>query len=220
MTNQTTQEFENRKKQLFSGRFTIGCVEADNSDTLALLLEELIRDYPSVQFHIHSGTSDDITERLEKGLLDLAILLDPVDTEKYETILLPRKEKWGLLISKASDLAQKDAIKKEDFSNVSLLISKRPEIQRMLADWLGIKKEQLLITGTYNLIFNVFSLIENQVGAALVIEGAVSNHSKEVRFVPLDPLIETNCMLVWKKNRILSPVVNELIHRFKEAFEQ
>ncbi|HIB1914577.1 TPA: LysR family transcriptional regulator [Enterococcus faecium] len=220
LTNQTTQEFENRKKQLFSGRFTIGCVEADNSDTLALLLEELIRDYPSVQFHIHSGTSDDITERLEKGLLDLAILLDPVDTEKYETILLPRKEKWGLLISKASDLAQKDAIKKEDFSNVSLLISKRPEIQRMLADWLGIKKEQLLITGTYNLIFNVFSLIENQVGAALVIEGAVSNHSKEVRFVLLDPLIETNCMLVWKKNRILSPVVNELIHRFKEAFEQ
>ncbi|MFO7196265.1 LysR family transcriptional regulator [Enterococcus faecium] len=220
LTNQTTQEFENRKKQLFSGRFTIGCVEADNSDTLALLLEELIRDYPSVQFHIHSGTSDDITERLEKGLLDLAILLDPVDTEKYETILLPRKEKWGLLISKASDLAQKDAIKKEDFSNVSLLISKRPEIQRIFADWLGIKKEQLLITGTYNLIFNVFSLIENQVGAALVIEGAVSHHSKEVRFVPLDPLIETNCMLFWKKNRILSPVVNELIHRFKEAFEQ
>ncbi len=51
-----------QKKQLFSGRFTIGCVEADNSNTLALLLEKLIRDYPSVQFHIHSGTSDDITE--------------------------------------------------------------------------------------------------------------------------------------------------------------
>lgn len=70
------------------------------------------------------------------------------------------------------------------------------------------------------MIFNVFALIENQVGAALVIEGAVSHLSKQVTFVPLDPMIETNCMLVWKKNRILSPVVNELIHRFKEAFEQ
>ena len=136
-------------------------MEADNSNTLALLLEKLIRDYPNVQFHIHSGTSDDITERLERGLLDLAILLDPVDTEKYETILLPRKEKWGLLISENSVLAKKDAITKEDFANVPLLISKRPEIQRMFADWLGIKKEQLLITGTYNLIFNVFALIEN-----------------------------------------------------------
>ncbi len=133
LTNQTTEEFENRKKQLFSGRFTIGCVEADNSNTLALLLEKLIRDYPNVQFHIHSGTSDDITERLEKGLLNLAILLDPVDTEKYETILLPRKEKWGLLISENSVLAKKDAITKEDFANVPLLISKRPEIQRMSA---------------------------------------------------------------------------------------
>ncbi len=115
--------------------------------------------------------------------------------------------------------SKKDVITKEDFANVPLLISKRPEIQRMFADWLGIK-EQLLITGTYNLIFNVFALIENQVGAALVIEGAVSHLSKRVTFVPLDPMIETNCMLVWKKNRILSPVVNELIHRFKEAFEQ
>lgn len=147
-------------------------------------------------------------------------MLDPVDTEKYETILLPRKEKWGLLILENSVLAKKDVITKEDFANVPLLISKRPEIQRMFADWLGIKKEQLLITGTYNLIFNVFALIENQVGAALVIEGAVSYLSKRVTFVPLDPMIETNCMLVWKKNRILSPVVNELIHRFKEAFEQ
>ncbi len=82
-------------------------MEADNSNILALLLEKLIRDYPNVQFHIHSGTSDDITERLERGLLDLAILLDPVDTDKYETILLPRKEKWGLLISENAIFAKK-----------------------------------------------------------------------------------------------------------------
>lgn len=67
-------------------------------------------------------------------------MLDPVDTEKYETILLPRKEKWGLLILENSVLAKKDVITKEDFANVPLLISKRPEIQRMFADWLGIKK--------------------------------------------------------------------------------
>lgn len=131
-----------------------------------------------------------------------------------------KKGKMGIAHFIKFCFSKKDVITKEDFANVPLLISKRPEIQRMFADWLGIKKEQLLITGTYNLIFNVFALIENQVGAALVIEGAVSHHSKRVTFVPLDPMIETNCMLVWKKNRILSPVVNELIHRFKEAFEQ
>ena len=67
LTDQTMQAFEDRKKHLFSGHFTIGCVEADNSDTLSLILEEFINDYPDVRFHIHSGTGDDISDRLEKA---------------------------------------------------------------------------------------------------------------------------------------------------------
>ncbi|KAF1305041.1 LysR family transcriptional regulator [Enterococcus sp. JM9B] len=219
LTDQTTKEFEDRKKELFSGRFTIGCVEADNSDTLAMMLEEFISDFPQVHFHIHSGTSDDITDRLEKGLLDLAILLEPIATENYYTVPLPRKEKWGLLTSAESFLAQKETLKKEDVYGIPLLISQRPEVQNMLSDWLETEIDKLTIVGTYNLIFNVFSLVDNRVGSAITIEGSVSNRKMDtLKFIPLEPTIETNCVLVWKKNRVLSPPVNELISRFKKAF--
>lgn len=219
LTDQTTKEFEDRKKELFSGHFTIGCVEADNSDTLAMMLEEFISDFPQVYFHIHSGTSDDITDRLEKGLLDLAILLEPIATENYYTVPLPRKEKWGLLTSAESFLAQKEALKKEDVYGIPLLISQRPEVQNMLSDWLETEIDKLTIVGTYNLIFNVFSLVDNRVGSAITIEGSVSNRKMDtLKFIPLEPIIETNCVLVWKKNRVLSPPVNELISRFKRAF--
>ncbi|WP_010014772.1 LysR family transcriptional regulator, partial [Loigolactobacillus coryniformis] len=87
LTAQTQQEFLARKKQLFSGHISIGCVEADNSDTMSLMLEEFIADYPAVTFNIYTETGDDIVERLDKGLIDLAILLEPINTEKYHKIV-------------------------------------------------------------------------------------------------------------------------------------
>lgn len=220
LAEQTEREFEDRRKQLFSGHFTIGCVEADNSDTLALMLEEFVSDYPEVHFHIHSGTGDDITDRLDKGLLDLAILLEPVATEKYERIRLPRKEKWGLLLSTDSFLANKQILRKEDVNGVPLLISQRPEVLNLFSKWLAIPASELPIVGTFNLIFNVFSLVENRVGSALTIEGVVSHRELAgIKFIPLEPPIETNCVLVWKKNRVSSPVVLELISRFRNAFQ-
>ena len=220
LTDQTMQAFEDRKKHLFSGHFTIGCVEADNSDTLSLMLEEFINDYPDVRFHIYSGTGDDISDRLEKGLLDLAILIEPIEIEKYEKIVLPRKETWGFLTSADSFLAHKEEITPEDIKGVPLLISKRPEVQQMFSQWSKTPVEELPIVGTYNLIFNVFSLVENHVGSALTISGAVGERRSEaIKFLPLVPQIETSCVLVWKKNRVLSPVVIEFIRRFRDSFQ-
>lgn len=219
LTNQTTKEFENRRNQLFSGHISIGCVEADNSETLAIMLEELVSDYSQVTFHIFSGTSDDITEKLDKGLIDLAILLEPVSLDKYASILLPRTERWGLLVSKESLLAQKDFITKDDLLGVPLLISRREEIQQMLAIWMDKAIDELTVVGTYNLIFNIFSLVMNKVGSAMTIEGAVSNHKLDrMAFIPLEPEIKTKCVLVWKKNRAITPVVKELINRFDYAY--
>ncbi|MBC9706208.1 MAG: LysR family transcriptional regulator, partial [Enterococcus sp.] len=77
----------------------------------------------------------------------------------------------------------------------------------------------LTIIGTFNLIFNIFSLVENNVGSAFVIEGAITGRKVDtLKFLPLSPTIETNCVLVWKRKRSLSPVVKELIHRFSTAF--
>ncbi|MFX6292589.1 LysR family transcriptional regulator, partial [Acinetobacter baumannii] len=68
---------------------------------------------------------------MEKGLLDLAILIEPIEIEKYEKIVLPRKETWGFLTSADSYLAHKEEITPEDIKGVPLLISKRPEVQQM-----------------------------------------------------------------------------------------
>lgn len=220
LTEQTEKEFMRHKEVLFSGHISIGCVEAENSDTLALILEELITDYPKITFSIFSGTSHDITDKLDKGLLDLAILLEPMKTNKYEKIRLPRKEKWGLLVSETSNLADRSYVKPTDITTAPLLCSGRTEIQDMLQVWSGSHFEHINIIGTYNLIFNIIPLVSNGVAHALAIKGAGTDwNAKGIKFVPLQPAIETDCVVAWKKHRSLTPVVNEFIKRMKYAFE-
>lgn len=220
LTEQTEREFEEQRKGFLSGHFSIGCVEADNSDTMAMMLEELVSDYPQVTFNIVSGTSDDIRDKLEKGILDLAILLEPIATTNFEKIILPREEKWGLLVSNDSFLAQKKVITPDDLEGIPLLSSKRSEVQTMLESWLKKPMDTLNVVGTFNLIFNVFSLVENRVGSALTIEGVANNGQHDgLTFVPLIPEVKSNCVLVWKKNRMQTSVVKEFIQRFNDAFQ-
>lgn len=219
LTQATQQEFVDRRRQLFSGHIRIGCVEADNSDTMAMMLEEFIRDYPEVTFTVLTGTSDDIIDCLDKGLVDLAILLEPINTDKYHTLTLPRTEKWGLLVAQDSFLATKETITPEDLSGVPLMTGARSEIRSLLSKWTGESTDELNIIGYFNLHFNILPLVERQVAAALVIEGAaIDRKIRKIKFISLKPEVKTNCVLAWRKNRVLSPVVSELVNRFKQAF--
>lgn len=212
------QAFSAQRKEQLSGTITIGCVEADNSDTVAMLLEELISDYPQVRFNLVTGTSDDISDRLEKGILDLAVLIEPVTLNEVETLTLPREEKWGFLVSKELFIANKNELQPEDIKGLPIFCSGRSEVQRLLSDWSGISIDQLNIIGHYNLIFNILPLVDHQVGTALAIEGAISDRKlTESVFIPLAPSVKTHCVLVWKK-RLQTPPVQELINRFKHAF--
>lgn len=211
--------FIERKKSQLEGVITIGCVEADNSDTVAMMLEEMVSDYPNVTFNLVTGTSEDISDRLEKGLLDLAVLLEPVKLENVNILKLPREEKWGFLVSKELFISRKSSIIREDIKGLPILCSNREEVQKMLASWADTPFNQLNIVGNFNLLFNVFSLVENKVGVALTIEGAVAKRNLEsTEFIPMKPEVKTNCMLVWK-DRIQTPVVQELLLRFKHAFK-
>lgn len=220
LNDKTEKEFNDDKQELLSGHISVGCVEADNSDTLALMLEEFVAEHNQVTFSIFSGTSDDIVDRLDKGLLDLAILLDPISTDKYHKLVLPRREKWGLMVSSQSYLARKESIDVEELVGIPLLCSGREDVQNMIKSWNALQGKNLNIVGTYNLIFNVFSLVENRVGSALTIEGAMANRdTSNVKFLPIVPELTTNCVLVWKKNTLLPLSVNKLVEKFLQAFQ-
>ncbi|PZF87979.1 LysR family transcriptional regulator [Listeria ivanovii] len=219
LDGKTEQEFAKYQNALLKGQISIGCVEANSSHFLAKMLEEMIADHPQVTFNMYSGTSNDIIERLDKGLLDVALLIDPVPADNYNKLVLPDKEIWGLLVSTEYFITNQQYISPKEILDVPIIWSGRKEVQNMLCSWGTFEEGDLNIVGKYNLIFNVISLVENKVGAAFAIQGAIDNRKNSTKFLPLSPTLETNCVLVWKKDTILSDTVLTFIRKMKNALK-
>lgn len=190
------------KEEIPAGEIAIGCGE---SKSMSLLSEKMVsfrQKYPLVQFSIYSAIADDIKERIEKGLLDMGLLVEPVDISKYEFIRLPVKERWSVLVREDSPLAQKDCVTPEDLLDVPLLMVQREQVKNELANWFGETYDQLEIAAVYNLIVNAAFMVERGLGVAICFDlGAVFEN---LRFIPLLPRMETGSVLVWKKNQMLS----------------
>lgn len=216
LSDKTVQELSH-KEDVLSGEIAIGCGETKNMLFLSEQIRKFRQKYPLVQFSIHSAIADDIKERIEKGILDIGLLMEPVDIGKYEFIRMPQKEKWGILVRKDSELAAKESINPKDLTNVPLIMVKRELVKNELASWFGDYYEGLQIAATYNLILNAASMVERGVGVALCFDLGASFY-EDLCFIPLAPTLETGSVLVWKKNQTLGAATSQFMRFLKNAF--
>ena len=216
LSDKTVQELSH-KEDVLSGEIAIGCGETKNMLFLSEQIKKFRQKYPLVQFSIHSAIADDIKERIEKGVLDIGLLMEPVDVGKYEFIRMPQKEKWGILVRKDSELAAKESINPKDLTNVPLIMVKRELVKSELASWFGDYYEGLQIAATYNLILNAASMVERGVGVALCFDLGAAFY-EDLCFIPLAPTLETGSVLVWKKNQTLGAATSQFMRYLKNAF--
>ncbi len=216
LSDKTVQELSH-KEDMLSGEIAIGCGETKNMLFLSEQIRKFRQKYPLVQFSIHSAIADDIKERIEKGILDIGLLMEPVDIGKYEFIRMPQKEKWGILVRKDSELAAKESINPKDLTNVPLIMVKRELVKNELASWFGDYYEGVQIAATYNLILNAASMVERGVGVALCFDLGASFY-EDLCFIPLAPTLETGSVLVWKKNQTLGAAASQFMSFLKNAF--
>lgn len=215
LADKTRQELS-RQAPTLAGEVAIGCAETKSMLFLAEQIKNFQQKYPLVRFEIHSAIADDIKERMEKGLLDMGLLAEPVDIGKYEFMRMPQKERWGVLVCKDAPLAQKQWIIPEDLKQTPLLMVKREIVKNELAGWFGDSYESLQIMATYNLVVNAVAMVKSGVGVALCFDlGA--NLYEDVCFVPLRPTLETGSVLVWKKNQALGAATAQFIRFLRNA---
>lgn len=183
-----------------SGLISIGCGGLASSEILTQAMRLFYKQYPRVRFDVYTNSAEFIKERMDKGILDFGLLLEPVEIEKYEYIRLPDKEKWGIFMHRSHPLAHQSVITREDLKGEPLITTSRSSIQKELAEWFGNSFSRLHIIATYNIITNIASYINTGEACALTLEGAVGmfDQSKYV-FCPLDPPLEMTSVLAWKK---------------------
>lgn len=216
LSDKTVQELSHQGEELI-GEIAIGCGETKNMTVLAEKIKAFRQQHPQVQFNIYSAVADEIKEKLEKGLLDMGLLTEPVDIGKYEFIRMPLKERWGVLVRKDSPLAALSEVRPQDLVNVPLIMVKREQVRSELGSWFGDYYEQLQIAATYNLILNAAAMVKCGVGCALCFD--LSNVDEELRFVPLSPTLATGSVLVWKKNQLLPEATARFLQYIKNSFK-
>ena len=217
MVEKTEEEF-NSLKNILAGDIYIGCGETDSMKYIAQIIKEIQNNYPEIKFHLHSGNAEDVTEKLDRGLLDFGVLIQPIDLSKYDNIELPQKDTWGVIMRKDSPLAKKKEIELKDLKNLPLIASRQMTPKYSAGsgflDWFGSEFENLNITATYNLIFNAGIMVEAGIGYAITLDKLI-NTSGNLRFRPLKPKLESGLDIVWKKNQIFSPAARLFLEKLE-----
>ena len=222
MVDKTEAEFSAMENTV-AGDIYIGGGETDAMKLVADILWELRREYPDLRFHIHSGNAEDVTERLDKGLLDFGLLIHPVDYSKYEYIKLPAKNTWGVVMRKDSLLAQQDAVRKEDLLDAPLIFSRQAMAHSLkgneLTNWFGVDPEKLNINTTFNLFYNAAIMVDAGLGYAVTLDKLTNtSESSNLTFRPLEPRLESDLVIVWKKYPVFSVAAEKFLEKLQEKY--
>lgn len=224
MVDKTEAEFSAMEGEI-SGDIYIGGGETEAVKLIAEIAKELQNDYPNIHYHLYSGNAEDVTERLDKGLLDFGILVQPADISKYDYMNIPAKDVWGVVMRKDSPLAEKESICKDDLLDLPLICSRQAISQERsrneFADWFGSDFDKLDIVTTFNLFYNAAIMVDAGIGYAITID-KLANTSEESNlcFRPLAPKLEAGLNIIWKKYPVFFAAAEQFLKRLQNSFEE
>ncbi|WP_460092838.1 LysR family transcriptional regulator [Priestia megaterium] len=222
MVDKLEAEFSSMEETI-GGDIYIGGGETEAMKHIARVAKDVQLRYPNIRYHLYSGNEEDITERLDKGLLDFGILIQPADISKYNYLNIPAKDVWGVVMRRDSPLALKESIQAADLLNAPLICSRQAMKQTFskneFSDWFGEDFHKLNIVTTYNLAYNAAIMVEEGIGYAITLDKIVNTSTNSnLCFRPLQPRLESGLNIVWKKHHVLSAAADAFLKELQEEF--
>lgn len=199
------------------GDIYIGGGESYVMGLIAKAAYKVRKQYPQVRFHLFSGDMVAVSEKLDKGLIDFGIFIEPADLSKYDHMRLPLTDTWGVLMRKDSPLAVKERIAPEDLWDKPLIRSKHSLEKSIISDWFRKNAEELDIAATYNLIYNASILVEEGVGYAVCLDKLINTSGNgNLCFRPLYPELESHLDIAWKKYQVFPKCAEIFLKRLQD----
>ena len=215
LVEQTEAELSDDDHEL-AGNIRIGAGETQAMSHILDAFAGLHRDNPGVTCELFTGNADAVEERLERGLLDFALLIEPVNLEKYEWLEMPGSDSVGAAVAASSEWGRLKGLTPADVARMPLLLSSRTSNKAVdLVGWSGgtIDPERLNVVGRFDLLGNASHLVRSGAACAMGIDHLLQLESADLTFVPLDPPMTIKSFLVWKKYRLRSRACEEFLRR-------
>ena len=204
------------QEELIEGRIVIGCGELAAMQVLPEIIESFHKKYPLVSYDIFTANADLVKEQMEKGLVDIGVLLEPVDMEKFDFIRRAGKERWVVLMRPDDPLADQETVSAKDLEGLPLILPRRMNVQNELSNWLGDSFQSTKVLFTSNLNTNGALMVQKGLAYSIVLEGAMPFWDKErIAYRPLYPELMANSVFAWKKQQPFSLAASKFIEYIK-----
>ena len=216
LAERTLAEFRDPEDGV-SGEVAIGGGETDAMRFVARAAVRVREASPQVTFRLFSGNALNVAERLEQGLLDFGVFVEPADLADYEFLRLPAADTWGLLTRRDGPLAGRSCVRPADLAGLPLLVSDRDMVANAIAGWAGQDGGRMRYAARYNLLFNAALMVEEGLGHALCLDKlARTGPDSPLCFIPLEPRLEVGLIVVWKKRQRFSRAAAAFLECLRE----
>ena len=217
MADKITQEFVTLD-DITGGDIYLGMAESYQIRQLARAIREFRKQYPGLRYHITSGDTEQVTEKLDKGLLDFAVLVEPPDNAKYDSLVFPQADVWGLVFPADDPLAKKKVIAVDDLIGLPLFCSEQ-SWQKDLPRWCGVRMQDLRLEGSFRLSYNGSMFAREGLGYLLTFDHLIdTSPDSGLVFRPLYPKLENSLYLIWKRYQALSPIAERFLKHLQTSF--
>lgn len=217
MADKIAQEFVTLD-DITGGDIYLGLAESYQIRLLARAIREFRKQYPALRYHITSGDTEQVTEKLDKGLLDFAVLVEEPDKTKYESLVFPQADVWGLVFPADDPLAKKEAITVDDLIGMPLFCSEQ-SWRNDLPRWCGGRMQELRLEGSFRLSYNGSMFAQEGLGYLLTFDHLIdTSPDSGLVFRPLYPKLGNSMYLIWKRYQALSPIAERFLKHLQASF--
>ena len=219
LVDKTLEEFKSLDS-LNSGDIFVGAPESETMEQFAQVVSDLQKQYPGIRCNIYSGNMQDVCEKLDKGLLDFAIVMNYVDLKKYKYLPMMTADTWGVILRRDDPLAANEAFTISMLKELPLICS-RQWVDYELPQWFGSDTNDVNITATYNLPYNGAVMAKAGVGYAVMLDKLVhTDENSELVFRPLLDVPKSEMFVIWRKNQTFTPVSELLVKTLRKKFDK
>ena len=174
--------------------------------------------YPNLRYHITSGDTEQVTEKLDKGLLDFAVICETPDERKYNSVLFPEVDYFGAVAPADSSLAGKERITASDLIGMPLFCSEQ-SWDNDIRPWAGEKFSGLHLEGSFRLSYNGSMFAKEGLGILLTLNNLIdTSPGSGLVFRPLSPRLEMKLYLIWNKYQRFTPIAERFLRQIQSSF--
>lgn len=219
LADKTESEVRRHSEEL-SGTVYVGTGELRAERILYRLMRDFREVHPHVAFDVYAATSDTIKERMERGLVDVGLLVEPIELERFGFVRLGVTESWVATMRPEDELASGGVVTAAQLAARPLIMPRRTTMQSEVAHWFGDLFEGLDVVAHTNLVGNSMSMVREGIGVALTSSAPnLDNPGNDLAALPLDPPLEMRTLVAWRHELALGEVARAFVGFVRERVE-